>query len=51
MNSPYTPRPHTGDQDFDEKTLVWLELKREMEQLHAQLEYLKLALKLGVRLP
>jgi hypothetical protein len=49
MNSPDTPRPHAGDQDFDEKTLAWLELKRELEQLHARLEYLKLVLKLRVR--
>lgn len=51
MDAPQAPRKQPADQDFDAKTRAWLELKREMEQLHASVEYLRLILKMGVKLP
>jgi hypothetical protein len=51
MESPKPPRQSPDDKDFDAKTQAWLELKREMEQLHASVEYLRLILKMGVKLP
>ena len=51
MESPKPPRQSPDDKDFDAKTQAWLELKREMELLHANVEYLRLILKMGVKLP
>jgi hypothetical protein len=51
MDAPNTPRKPPSDPDFEAKTRAWLELKREMEQLHANVEYLRLILKMGVKLP
>ena len=42
---PHTPEPGT---DLAAKVNQWLELKREMETLHAQLEYVRLLVRLGV---
>jgi hypothetical protein len=51
MDSLPPPRQTPEDKDFDAKTQAWLELKREMERLHASVEYLRLILKIGVRPP
>lgn len=40
------PRPMLS---LEEKTQALLELRRQMQELHAHLEYLKLMLKVGVR--
>jgi hypothetical protein len=50
MDKPDTPR-EKQDAPLDAKVQAWLELKREMEALHAQVEYVRLLLKLGVRQP
>jgi hypothetical protein len=50
VDSPHTPRGLPQDTNFDARLLKLLALKREMELLHAQLQCLKLMLKLGVRL-
>ena len=50
MDTPNNPR-ETQDAQLDAKVQAWLELKREMETLHAQVEYVRLLLKLGVRQP
>lgn len=50
MDTPNSPR-ETHDSPLDAKVQAWLELKREMEALHAQVEYVRLLLKLGVRQP
>lgn len=42
---PASPQPHP---DLQARVAKWLEFKREMEALHAQLEYARLMLKLGV---
>ena len=50
MDTPNNPR-ETQDAQLNAKVEAWLELKREMEALHAQVEYVRLLLKLGVRQP
>ena len=50
MDTPNNPRETQGPQ-LNTKIEAWLELKREMEALHAQVEYVRLLLKLGVRQP
>ena len=50
METPNTPR-QTQDPNLDAQVQTWLELKREMEALHAQVEYVRLMLKLGVSKP
>lgn len=49
MDTPNTPRDARPDQDLDARVQAWLELKREMETLHAKVEYVRLLLKMGVR--
>jgi hypothetical protein len=49
MDTPRTPTPHQPNVHLQAKVAQWLELKREMEALHAKLEYTRLMLKLGVR--
>jgi len=44
---PTPPQPQT-DAAMKAKVAQWLELKREMEALYAQVEYARLLLKLGV---
>jgi hypothetical protein len=51
MDTPNTPREAPQSTDLDAKLHAWLELKREMESLHAQVEYVRLLLKLGVGRP
>jgi hypothetical protein len=51
MDTPNTPRETRQGADQEAKLHAWLELKREMESLHAQVEYVRLLLKLGVRQP
>lgn len=51
MESPHTPREEPQRTDLEAKTLAWLELKHEMEKLHARIEYVRLILRLGVRQP
>lgn len=48
MNTPPTPREPQPNAALEAKVNQWLELKREMEALHAQVEYVRLLLKLGV---
>ena len=48
MNTP-TPRPATPRTDIDDLQMRrWLKLRRELAELHARLEYLKLMASLGV---
>lgn len=49
MDTPNTPRDTRPDQGLDARVQAWLELKREMEALHAKVEYVRLLLKMGVR--
>jgi hypothetical protein len=51
MDTPDTPRETPPGADLGAKLHAWLDLKREMESLHAQVEYVRLLLKLGVRPP
>ena len=48
MNTPHTPRDPQSNSALEAKVSQWLELKREMEALHAQVEYVRLLIKLGV---
>ena len=48
MNTPHTPREPQSSAAIEAKVSQWLELKREMETLHAQVEYVRLLIKLGV---
>ncbi|HET7795804.1 MAG TPA: hypothetical protein VFL64_20625 [Rhizobacter sp.] len=48
MNTPHDPTPPQPDAALQAQVAQWLELKREMETLHAQVEYVRLMLKLGV---
>lgn len=48
MNTPDTPREPQSNAAIEAKVNQWLELKREMEVLHAQVEYVRLLIKLGV---
>jgi hypothetical protein len=49
MDADKPPRKSSPSNDSDARVLAWIELKQELEQLHARLEYLRLMLKLGVR--
>jgi len=49
MDTPNTPREPQQSTHLEAKALAWLELKREMQSLHAQIEYVRLLIKLGVR--
>jgi hypothetical protein len=48
MDTPHTPQPTPPNPALQAKVAQWLELKREMEALHAQVEYARLLLRLGV---
>ena len=54
MNTTPTPRPHQptpaprAAAPDDEQLRNWLRLRRELTELHARLEYLKLMVTLGV---
>lgn len=48
MNTPPAPATPPPDPRLQAKVAQWLELKREMEALYAQVEYARLLLKLGV---
>lgn len=48
MDTPKQPTAPQPSHDLQARVAKWLELKREMEALHAQLEYTRLMLKLGV---
>ncbi len=48
MDTPHTPREPQQSTNLEAKALAWLELKREMQSLHAQIEYVRLLIKLGV---
>ncbi len=48
MDTPNRPTPPQPDPALQSKIAQWLELKREMQALHAQVEYARLLLKLGV---
>jgi hypothetical protein len=45
------PEPRDAPKSLDVRTQDWLELKRQMQEAHARLEYIRLMLKIGVRLP
>ena len=49
MDTPDTPRRAPPEADFDFRLQALLDLKQEMHDLHARLEYVRLMLKLGVR--
>jgi hypothetical protein len=51
MDTPDTPRDSYRIPNLESRVHALLELKREMEALHAQVEYIRLLLKLGVRQP
>jgi hypothetical protein len=48
MDTPNTPREPRQSNELKAKALAWLALKREMQSLHAQIEYVRLLIKLGV---
>lgn len=48
MDTPKQPDSPEPDPALQARIAQWLELKREMETLHAQVEYARLLLKLGV---
>jgi hypothetical protein len=48
MDTPKQPAAPEPSPQLQSRIAKWLELKREMEALHAQLEYARLMLKLGV---
>lgn len=48
MDTPKQPAAPQPNPDLQARVAKWLELKQEMEALHAQLEYARLMLKLGV---
>jgi hypothetical protein len=48
MDTPQQPMSPQPNPALQAKVEQWLELKREMEMLHAQVEYTRLLLKLGV---
>ena len=49
MDSPTPPRQTPPGSENDPRTLAWLDLKRELQLLHARLEYVRLMLKLEAR--
>jgi hypothetical protein len=50
MNLPDTPRRMPPEAEFEFRLQALLDLKREMQALHARLEFIRLMLKFGVRL-
>lgn len=50
MEPKNTPREEPKGMDADARMRAMIELKRELEFLHARLEYVRLMLKLGARL-
>lgn len=48
MDTPKHPAAPEPSPELQARVAKWMELKREMEALHAQLEYARLMLKLGV---
>jgi hypothetical protein len=50
MNSPTPsdPVPPSQEAEHEARMRACLELRREMEELHARLQYLRLLIKLGV---
>jgi hypothetical protein len=48
MDADHTPQQPSSSNDTA-RVKAWIELRQELEQLHARLEYLRLMLKLGVR--
>ena len=46
-SQPSQPTPSPSEVDVS-KVRAWLKLRQEMAELHAQLEYLKLMMSLGV---
>lgn len=48
MNTTPPNRPLPQATDLESKMRAWLELRREVELLHARMQYLKLIIKLGV---
>jgi hypothetical protein len=50
MNSPSPSQPHSSQPSAADVSKIrkWLELRQEMAELHAKLEYLKLMISLGV---
>jgi hypothetical protein len=46
-----SPEPREVPKSIDARIQDWLELKRQMQEAHARLEYIRLMLKIGVRLP
>ncbi|HEY0819419.1 MAG TPA: hypothetical protein VGD46_11620 [Rhizobacter sp.] len=48
MDTPKQPANPQPSPELQARVAKWLELKQEMEALHAQLEYARLMLKLGV---
>ena len=51
--APATPGRSSSvpDASLETRVIAWLALKREMEELHARLQYVKLMLKMGVGKP
>ena len=47
-STPPNPQPQPLSDAAFANLLAWHELQREMEELHAKLQYLRLMLKLGV---
>jgi hypothetical protein len=47
-STPPSPQPQPLSDAAFANLLAWHELQREMEELHARLQYLRLMLKLGV---
>jgi hypothetical protein len=48
MDAPKNPHDRPAQQDHQTTVQKWLELKQEMEVLHAQVQYVRLMLKMGV---
>ncbi|UCH17992.1 MAG: hypothetical protein JSW36_02830 [Burkholderiales bacterium] len=52
MDKPKAPNVKPEDRrpmTVEERTLVLLQLRQQMQELHARLEFLKLMIRLGVR--
>ena len=49
MDSPNTPPRMPPEAEFDFRLKALLDLKQQMQFLHARLQFIKLMLKLGVR--
>jgi len=48
MPQPYEPEPTPEPGQIDADVATWVALRDELTQLNAQLEYLRLLIKLGV---